>query len=413
MSDRTFVIVGGGLAGAKAAATLRSDGFDGSVVLVGEEREPPYERPPLSKEYLRGEVGREKTWAEEDGFYEANAIEVLSGVRVEAIDTSASQVAVAGRDPIRYERLLLATGAEPRRLPIEGADLDGVHYLRTVDDSDALHELLAGGGVRLAIVGAGWIGSEVAASARQLGNDVTVLEMDEVPLGRVLGRQLGGFYRDVHADHGVTFLGGVAVERLDGPGRVERVMLGDGREVAADAVLIGIGVVPRTELAQAAGIELDDGVRVNAALESSVPNVYAAGDVANAWHPQLGRPLRVEHWANALNQGPAAARSMLGQAVSYDRVPYFFSDQYDVGMEYSGVGSPEDKVVIRGDLAAREFVAFWLRDGRVQAGMNVNVWDVTEPIQALVRSGAAIDARRLADTDESLEELAAEVSARA
>jgi 3-phenylpropionate/trans-cinnamate dioxygenase ferredoxin reductase subunit len=244
-----------------------------------------------------------------------------------------------------------------------------------------------------------------------MGTDVALVEMAEVPLERVLGRELGAFYRDVHTGNGVEFIGGAGVERIEGDGRVERVILTGGRAVEADMVVIGIGVTPRTELAEAAGLALDNGIKVSAALETSVPNVYAAGDVANAWHPLFGTSLRVEHWANALNQGPAAARSMLGTPVAYDRVPYFFSDQYDVGMEYSGHAVGWDSVVIRGDLGSREFIAFWLKDGRVLAGMNVNVWDVTDPIQALIRARVRVDPRRLAATDEALEELVAEAVA--
>src|SRR4051812_36356730 len=391
MDDRTFVIAGAALAGAKAAETLREEGFEGRVVLVGDEDELPYERPPLSKDYLRGESPREKAQVHDAGFYESHDIELLRGVRVEAIDPSAGSVTLDGGRGMAFDSLLLATGAEPRRLPFEG-----VHYLRSLDDSDALRERIRPG-VRVAIVGAGWIGSEVAASARQLGADVTLVEMAEVPLERVLGYELGAFYRDLHLEHGVDFRGGASVERIE--------------DLEADLVLIAVGVAPRTQLAEHAGLEIDNGVKVDAALRTSAPNVFAAGDVANAWHPLLQRHIRVEHWANALNQGPAAARSMLGQDVSYDRVPYFFSDQYDVGMEYSGHGEGADAVVIRGDMEAREFIAFWLRDGRVLAGMNVNVWDVTDPIQALVRSGVRVDPARLAATDEPLEELAREAVA--
>jgi 3-phenylpropionate/trans-cinnamate dioxygenase ferredoxin reductase subunit len=391
MDDRTFVIVGAGMAGAKAAETLREKGFEGRVVLIGEEDEQPYERPPLSKDYLQGKSEREAARVHDAGFYESHDVELRTATRVNAIDPPAGTLTLDGGERLQYDALLLATGAEPRRLPVDGA-----RYLRTLPDSDALREEIAPG-AHVAIVGAGWIGSEVAASARQLGADVTLIEMGEVPLERVLGRRLGEFYRDLHVEHGVRFLGGSGVDALDG--------------LEADLVLIAIGVTPRTELAELAGLELDNGVRVDAGLRTSAPNVFAAGDVANAWHPLLDRHLRVEHWANALNQGPAAARSMLGMDVSYDRVPYFFSDQYDVGMEYSGHGEGADDVVIRGDMEAREFIAFWLRDGRVLAGMNVNVWDVTDPIQALVRSGVRVDPARLASTDESLEELAREAVA--
>jgi 3-phenylpropionate/trans-cinnamate dioxygenase ferredoxin reductase subunit len=392
MDDRTFVIVGGGLAGAKAAETLREEGFEGGVVLIGDEDEQPYERPPLSKEYLQGKAEREGPRVHDAGFYESHDIELRTATRVKAIDPPAGHLTLDGDEQLAFDSLLLATGAEPRRL----AEVEGGVYLRTLNDSDALRERIEPG-MHVAIVGAGWIGSEVAASARLLGADVTLIEMAEVPLERVLGRRLGEFYRDLHVEHGVRFLGGSGIDALDGLG--------------ADLVLVAIGVAPRTELAELGGLELDNGIRVDAALRSSAPNVFAAGDVANAWHPMLDRHLRVEHWANALNQGPAAARSMLGMDVSYDRVPYFFSDQYDVGMEYSGHGEGADEVVIRGDMDAREFIAFWLREGRVLAGMNVNVWDVTDPIQDLVRSGERVDPARLASTDESLEELAREAVA--
>ncbi|MEA2428618.1 MAG: 3-phenylpropionate/trans-cinnamate dioxygenase ferredoxin reductase component [Thermoleophilaceae bacterium] len=408
MADRTFVIVGAALAGAKAAETLREEGFDGRVILLGDEHERPYERPPLSKDYLRGESPRDKAYVHEAGFYEEHDIELRTATTVSAIDIQEDAVELDGGHRVEYDALLVTTGAAPRRLPVEGADLDGVRYLRTLPDSDALGEAIRASS-RVAIVGAGWIGSEVAASARQMGTEVALIDTAEVPLERVLGRELGAFYRDVHTGHGVEFLGGTGVERIEGDGRVERVVLSGGRAIEADMVLVGIGVAPRAELAEAAGLEIDNGIKVSASLQTSAPNVYAAGDVAHAWHPLFGAHLRVEHWANALNQGPAAARSMLGTPVSYDRVPYFFSDQYDVGMEYSGHAVGWDSVVIRGDLGAREFIAFWLKDGRVLAGMNVNVWDVTEPIQALVRSGTRVDPGRLAATDQSLEELVAEV----
>ncbi len=391
MDDRTFVIVGAGMAGAKAAETLREEGFEGRVVLIGEEDEQPYERPPLSKDYLRGEAERDGAHVHEAGFYESHDIELLRGTRVDAIDVDANSLTLDGGRELGYDALLLATGAEARKLPFDGA-----LYLRTVQDSDVLRERIKPGS-RVTIVGAGWIGCEVAASARQIGAEVTLIEMAEVPLERVLGRELGEFYRDLHVEHGVRFMGGSGLDDVAGTN--------------PDMVLIGAGVAPRTELAEQAGLEVDNGIRVDAALRTSAPNIFAAGDVANAWHPLLERNLRVEHWANALTQGPAAARSMLGQDVSYDHVPYFFSDQYDVGMEYAGHGEGADQVVIRGDLGAREFIAFWLREGRVLAGMNVNVWDVTDTIQALIRSGAVVDQARLASTGEPLDALVQEAVA--
>lgn len=399
----TFVIVGAGMAGGKAAETLREEGFDGRIVVVGSEPERPYERPPLSKDYLRGEAERSSVYLQEDpSWYDEHDVQLRTETRVESLDVAGRAVVLAGGERLAYDALLLATGAEPKRPPIPGADLDGVHVLRTLEDSDALRAVLDRGG-RLVVVGAGWIGCEVAASARQKGLDVAVVEPQAVPLEGVLGPELGAFYRDVHADHGVALHLGTGVEAIEGGDRAERVRTSDGTELEADAVLLGVGVAPRTALAEGV-LDVDNGILVDAGLRASVAGVFAAGDVANHDHPLLGR-LRVEHWANALEQGPVAARAMLGQDVSYDRVPYFFSDQYDVGMEYAGHSRPGDEVVFRGDPAAREFIAFWRRDGRVTAGMNVNVWDVNEHLQALVRSGATIDPARLCDPDVELEAL--------
>jgi 3-phenylpropionate/trans-cinnamate dioxygenase ferredoxin reductase component len=399
-----FVIVGAGMAGGKAAETLREEGFDGRVVLIGAEPERPYERPPLSKDYLRGESERAAVYLQEDAsWYEQHEVDLRPSTSVESLDVGERAVVLEGGERIAYDALLLATGAEPRRLPVPGADLEGVHLLRTLEDCDALRGVLDRGG-RLVVVGAGWIGCEVAASARQRGMEVAVIEPQSVPLERVLGPELGAFYRDVHLDHGVVLGLGTGVEAIEGSGRVERVRSTDGETFEADAVLIGVGVAPRTALAEGV-LDVDDGILVDAGLRTSAEGVFAAGDVASQDHPLLGR-LRVEHWANALEQGPAAARAMLGQDVSYDRVPYFFSDQYDVGMEYAGHSRPDDEVVFRGDPATREFIAFWLRDGRVAAGMNVNVWDVNEHIQALVRSGMTVDVARLTDPDVALDEIA-------
>jgi len=323
---------------------------------------------------------------------------------VTALDPAARELELEGGERLGFDAALITTGAEPRRLPVDGGDLDGVLYLRTVQDSDALRERLDRGG-KVVVVGAGWIGSEVAASSRQKGLDVTLLEMSRVPLERVLGPELGSFYRDVHTGNGVEFLGDTGLDSFEGDGRVERVVTSDGRRIDCDFAVVGVGVAPRTGLAEAAGLTVDNGIVVDERLRTSAAGVFAAGDVANAQHPLFDRHIRIEHWANALNQGPAAARSMLGNETPYDRVPYFFSDQYDVGMEYSGYATEWDEVVFRGDLAAREFIAFWMEGGRVLAGMNVNVWDVTEPIQQMIRSNEPVDVSRLTDPDVPLEEL--------
>ena len=402
--DQTFVIVGASLAGAKAAETLRAEGFAGRVVLIGAESERPYERPPLSKDYLRGEVGREKVYVHDESFYGENEIELVLGRTAVNLDPSVGEVTLDDGGRVRYDRLLLATGAEPRRLQIPGDALDGVLYLREVADSDALRGRLDRGG-SVVVIGAGWIGAEVAASARQRGLDVTLVDPVGVPLERVLGAEVGAVYGDIHADHGVRMLMGTGVAAFEGSAAVERVRTSDGRTLDCDFVVVGVGVRPRTQLATQAGLHVDDGVVADEHLQTSVPGVFAAGDAATAHHPFYGRRVRVEHWANALHQGPVAARNMLGRQDAYDNLPYFFSDQYDVGMEYAGLASASDRVVFRGDPASREFIAFWLLEDRVVAGMNVGVWDVTDAIQRLIRRRLAVDDRRLADPGVPLEDL--------
>jgi 3-phenylpropionate/trans-cinnamate dioxygenase ferredoxin reductase subunit len=405
--QQTFVIVGASLAGAKAAETLREQGFAGRLVLIGDEPERPYERPPLTKDYLRDESPREKAYVHAESFYAEHDIELLSGTAATALDPARKRVTLDDGHELGYDRLLLTTGAQPRRISIPGAELGGVYYLRTLADCDALRARLETAGA-VVVIGAGWIGSEFAASARQRGSEVTIVEPASVPLERVLGPQVGGVYRDLHRDHGVTLLLGSGVEAFEGDEAVRRVRTDDGRSLDCDYVVVGIGAVPDARLAQGAGLTVDDGIVVDERLCTSAPDVYAAGDVASAWHPFYGRHVRVEHWSNALNQGPAAARAMLGETVSYERIPYFFSDQYDVGMEYSGLATDWDQVVFRGDPASREFVAFWLREQRVVAGMNVNVWDVNEHVQALIRSRRAVATAELVDPDTALASLAGE-----
>jgi 3-phenylpropionate/trans-cinnamate dioxygenase ferredoxin reductase subunit len=407
MTEQTFIIVGASLGGAKAAEELRKQGFDGRLLLLGSEPERPYERPPLTKDYLRGESDREKAFVHEATFYEDQQIELLTEVTVTAIDPGGSRVTLADGRELGFDRLLVATGAEPRHITVPGAQLDGVHYLRTLADCDRLRERLGTGG-RVTVVGAGWIGSEFAASARQSGLEVTVVDPLPLPNERIFGSEVGSFYRDVHAAQGVELLLGEGVESFVGDAAIEGVRTANGRTIECDFAVVGIGVIPRVGLASDAGIAVDNGILVDAALQTSAPNVFAVGDVANASHPFFGQRIRLEHWSNALNQGPAAARAMLGQPVSYDRLPYFFSDQYDVGMEYSGYAPTWDEVVLRGDPSTGEFVAFWLAERRVLAGMNVNVWDVNEHVQALIRSRQPVDVAALADPDTPLESLVGE-----
>jgi 3-phenylpropionate/trans-cinnamate dioxygenase ferredoxin reductase subunit len=403
-----YVIAGAGLAGAKAAETLRAEGFDGPVVLIGDETERPYERPPLSKDYLQGKAERETIYVHPQAWYGDNGVDLRLGSPVTAIDRAAHEVTLADGSRVGYAKLLLATGSAPRRLTVPGADADGVFYLRRVGDSDRIRTALAAAS-RVAVIGAGWIGLEVAAAARTAGAEVTICEVAELPLLRVLGPEVAQVFADLHRQHGADLRFGVGVEEISVTGgRAAGVRLADGGQVEADAVIVGIGITPNSQLAEAAGLETGDGVVVDAGLRSSDPDIFAAGDVASAYHPLLGRHIRVEHWANALNQPQAAARAMLGQDVAYDRVPYFYTDQYDLGMEYSGYVEPGgyDQVVFRGEVDKREFVAFWLSGGRVLAGMNVNVWDVNDAIQDLVRGGQAVDPARLADPGVPLDQVA-------
>jgi 3-phenylpropionate/trans-cinnamate dioxygenase ferredoxin reductase subunit len=400
-----IVIAGAGFAGAKAAEGLREEGFEGELVLLGAEGELPYERPPLSKGYLRGEEAKEAAQVHPADYYREAGIDLRTDASVASIDAGARRVVLEAGGEIGFDRLLLATGATPRELPLPGIDLAGVHQLRSIRQADALARELRPG-ARLAIVGGGWIGAEVAASARQRGAEVDVLERGSVMLGSVLGERLGSLFEDLHGANGVRVHPRTAVEGFEGDGRVERVRLAGGETIDCDLALVAVGAVPATGLAEAAGIEVADGILVDERLATSAPGVFAAGDVANAWRPFYGRRLRVEHWANALHQGPAAALNMLGRPMAYAELPYFFSDQYDVGMEYSGFAPAWDRVVFRGDPSGREFIAFWLAGDRVLAGMNLNVWDVNETIQRIIRRGSAIDIDRLADLDVPLEALA-------
>ncbi len=396
MSESTFVIVGAGLAGAKAAEALRERGFEGRLVLIGDEPHRPYERPPLSKGYLMGSAERDSVFVHDAGWYAEHDVELRTDTRVTALDRAAHEVVLADGSRIGYAKLLLATGSRPRPFP----DADGALYLRRLDDSDRLREVLAAGG-RLVLVGGGWIGLEAAAAARQAGLDVTVVEPLELPLLRVLGPEVARVFADLHTAHGVDLRLGTSVDAVGGGS----VRLEGGEVIEADAVLVGIGAIPNVELAEESGLSVSNGVDVDAGLRTSDPDVFAVGDIAAVLHPVLGRRIRVEHWANALNQPTIAAANMLGGDETYARLPYFFTDQYDLGMEYVGDGSDADEVVLRGDVAGREFVAFWLRDGRVRAGMNVNVWDVGDDVKALIASDLPVDTTRLADSSVPLAEV--------
>ena len=403
----SYVIAGASLAGAKAAETLREEGFDGTVVLIGTEDQLPYERPPLSKGYLLGKDPRESIFVHDEGWYSEHAVDLRLGTTVRSVDRPGRRVELDNGDHVEYDRLLITTGSSPRRIDVPGAGLEGVLYLRTVQDSERLREALRGGG-RVVIAGAGWIGLETAAAAREYGCDVTVVEPEAGALQRTLGPELGEVFTDLHRSHGVTFRFGEGISEFTGSGgKLTAAVTSGGEELPADTVIVAIGAAPNIQIAAGAGLDVDNGILADEALRTSDPDIFAAGDVANALSPLLGRRIRVEHWANALNGGPAAARSMLGSGAPYDAVPYFFSDQYDLGMEVAGLPEPGtyDDVVYRGDKDSLEFIAFWLADRVVVAGMNVNIWDVNDDIQALIRAGAEVDVARLTDPDTPLTDL--------
>ncbi|MDX6327187.1 MAG: 3-phenylpropionate/trans-cinnamate dioxygenase ferredoxin reductase component [Nocardioidaceae bacterium] len=381
----TIAVVGGGLAAARACETLRDEGFDGRLVLVSAEQHPPYERPPLSKGYLLGHDPLEKAFVHGSTWYSDHHVDLRLSTSAEGLDLERHTLTTANGDEVWFDRLLLATGAGPRHLPQADASSGPVTYLRTIEDSDRLKVALKPG-QRLVVIGGGWIGLEVAAAGRILGAEVTVVEPMAQPLLRVLGSEVGELFADLHREHGVDLRLSTSVETIEANGETAVVRLSDGWTVTADLVLVAIGAVPRTTLAEVAGLSIDNGVVVDQRLRTSHPDVYAAGDVANAFHPGLGRHVRVEHWDNAIHQGRTAARNLLGAEETYERVPYFFTDQYDLGMEYVGAVGPEgyDDVEVRGDLDRRVFTAYWRKGGRVVAGMHANDWDAIDEVRRAV-----------------------------
>jgi 3-phenylpropionate/trans-cinnamate dioxygenase ferredoxin reductase component len=398
-TSSTFAIVGGGLAGAKAAEALRDKDFDGHVVLFAAEEHLPYERPPLSKEYLAGKKSLDDFTTASSAWYRDHHVELQLGTEVTAVDPNGHTVSLPDGSTVRYDKLLLATGSRSRRPPIPGADAPNVHYLRTIDDAAILNSSLVEGS-SLAVVGAGWIGLEVAAGARERGVTVTVVEATEVPLQTSLGKELGEVFAKLHRDHGVDLRLGATVDEITtSDGNATGLKLGDGSTVAADQVLVAVGAAPNTALAEQAGLATGDGgVLVDSSLRTSDPDIFAVGDIAAAEHPLFGVRIRTEHWANALKQPAVAAAGMLGKPAEYTELPYFFTDQYDLGMEYVGHAPDYERVVFRGDVDGREFVAFWLNgDNRVLAGMNVNIWEGLDDIKALIYSQEPVEPERLAD----------------
>lgn len=401
MADpRRIVIVGTGLAGASAAGALREQGYDGELLLIGEQRHRPYELPALSKGILLGDTD-EPDWVHEESFYADKNIDLRLSTRVGAVSLGDHTVDVDGT-PEQWDRLLLATGSTPRRLRVPGHDFDNVRRLRRLDDALSLRKELTEGR-NVVIIGAGWIGCEAASAARKHGANVTVVDTLSQPLHRVLGDTMAGVFRTLHESQGVTFrLDTGVVEYTGADGRATGVRLEDGSELPADLVLVAVGAYPRTELAQEAGLALSDdgGVQVDTTLRTSAPDVFAVGDIAAHAHPRYGRRIRVEHWANAKDQGAHVAQNILGASEPFIASPYFFSDQFDLGMEFRGLTDPfTDELVVRGDLASREFIAFWLRDGSLQAAMNVNMWDDGDTLQALVDKRARVEPAKLVDAD--------------
>ena len=403
-----FVIVGGGLAAGKAVERLRKEGFDGDITVVAAEQHPPYQRPPLSKGYLEGREGLDAVILHPSEWYGEHGVKLRTGVAATALDPAAHRLSLDDGSALGYDKVLLATGSSPRRLTLEGADLPGVRMLRTLDDSNALAAELHEGGRRIVLIGSGWIGMEVAATAKTLGNDVTVLERDAVPLAAAVGAEMGAVFRDLHLANGVDLRASVDVQGITGSDRADGVRV-DGEVVPADLVLIGVGAAPNTSLAEAAGIAVRNGIPTDAALRTDAPDVLAAGDVANAYHPVIQRHLRSEHWDNAQKAGVVAAKTMLGIRASHDSIPYFYTDQFDLGMELSGYAPlmADARIVTRGDVEGREFIAFWHDGVRVVGAMNVNVWDVQNTLKKLIRDATRVSVDDLGDETVALEQLAA------
>jgi 3-phenylpropionate/trans-cinnamate dioxygenase ferredoxin reductase component len=403
LATPAFVIVGGGLAGATAAATLRSEGFEGKIVIIGDEPHIPYTRPPLSKAVLRGEMEEEKTWLRPPSWYEERDVDLRLGVAATSFDAATHTVELANGDEVPYDKLLLAMGGRPRTLDLPGADLPGVMTLRTLDDSWAIREHLSNG-APIVVVGAGFIGAEVAASARMMGCDVTMLEIAEIPMGRVLGPELGHQYAALHRERGVNLRTGVGIDAIEGDGRAQRVVASDGQVHDAAIVVIGVGLVPSVEMAEVAGLDTGNGVVVNECCETSAPDVYAVGDLANHPNPFLGRNIRVEHWQNAQHQAEAAAKNMLGKHHPFHEVPWVWSDQYEFNLQVVGLPDPGDDVVVRGEPETHEYSAFFLKDGKLRAALGVNRPLDVRAARLMVQRSAEPDVEQLRDVDSDLNE---------
>ena len=401
----TMVIVGASLAGGSAAVTLRQEGFEGKVLLIGAEPQPPYERPPLSKEYLRSESSFEDALVRAPDFYDENGIETRFGVRATRVDSADKAVELDGGERLLYDKLLVATGGSNRRVPIPGIGLEGIYGLRTVVDSERIRAEIAPGR-KAVVVGMGFIGSEVAASLRQSGVEVTVVDRNTVPLRRVLGEEIGRVIEGIHRDHGTQLISKDTVAAFEGVSRVERVTTARGRRIECDFAVVGLGVEPATDLLAGTGVEIDNGIVVDEYCRTNVEGIYAAGDVANHYHPIFGRHIRVEHWKNALKHGPAAAKSMLGDGGPYEEVPWFWSDQYEHNLQYAGFHTEWDELVVRGSLEERSFVAFYRKDGRVLAAVAIGRGRDLRRSVPLIKAQEQVEAAMLRDPDIDLRTLA-------
>jgi len=401
----TVAIVGASLAGSSAAATLREEGFDGRVVLIGAEPQLPYDRPPLSKNYLRGVTPFEKTLLRPADFYRERDIEMRLGTTVTRVDAEKRTVALHDGERLEFDQLLITTGGKNRRFPIPGIDLPGVYDLRTVADADRIREAMARGG-RAVVVGMGFIGAEVAAAMRQSGLDVVAIEPFKTPLYRALGEEIGRVVEGLHRDNGVEMILDDAVTAFEGAGKVERVVTRNGRRIDCSLAVFGLGIEPATELVAGTPVRVDNGIVVDDQCRTNVPGIFAAGDVANHYHPVCGRQMRVEHWQNGVKQGAAAARSMLGRGQTYDEVHWFWSDQFDANIQYAGFHAAWDQIVVRGSLESRKFLAFYLTGGRVESVVAINQGRDMRRTFPIIKARAAVDPASLADPNVDLRTLA-------
>lgn len=402
--SETYIVIGAGHAGGMAVANLRSKGFEGNLILYGEEPYDPYERPPLSKHLLAGEIEIERTYLKKPDWYAGKNIDLRKNVRVEHIDREAKTVTDSTGATVKYDKLLLATGARVRKLSIPGADLDGIFYLREIDDTLAIQKRMIAG-AKVVIVGGGYIGLEVAAVAAKAGCDVTILEGLDRVMNRVVAPEVSEFYDTVHRDAGVKIHCGVAVTGFSGDGALTHVECGDGTSYPADIAVVGIGVIPNVELAEKAGLEIDNGIVVDEFAQTDDPDIWAAGDVTNHPNAILGGRLRLESVQNAVDQAKTAAAAMCGEPKAYAEVPWFWSDQYDLKLQIVGLSRTDDDVVLRGDPASHSFSVVYLRDGKFVAINAINAIKDFMAAKKLVAADVDVDPGTIADTAKPLKAL--------